>query len=47
MAYIWEAILIILAVVFPLSCVLIFLKELIHSLGDSSIITDIPEREGG
>ncbi|PHB17017.1 hypothetical protein COE80_27630 [Bacillus pseudomycoides] len=47
MDYIMEAILLILAVVLPLTCVLIFLKTLISNLGDSRIITKLPtERKG-
>ncbi|PEB54279.1 hypothetical protein CON65_22535 [Bacillus pseudomycoides] len=42
MNYIIEAILLILAVVLPLSCVLIFLKTLISNLGDSTLITKLP-----
>ncbi|SDY75053.1 hypothetical protein SAMN04488156_102199 [Bacillus sp. 166amftsu] len=37
-----EAILLILVVVLPLTCVLIFLKTLISNLGDSTIITKLP-----
>ncbi|PGZ93308.1 hypothetical protein COE51_23985 [Bacillus pseudomycoides] len=45
MEYGIEAILLILAVVFPLSCVLLFLKALIRNLGDTSTITEMPKRE--
>ncbi|MDM5154577.1 hypothetical protein QUF88_12240 [Bacillus sp. DX1.1] len=41
MDYLMEAILLLLAVVLPLTCVLIFLKTLIGNLGDSTIITKI------
>ncbi|MDM5188269.1 hypothetical protein QUF99_13355 [Bacillus sp. DX4.1] len=42
MDYLMEAILLVLAVVLPLTCVLIFLKTLIGNLGDSTIITKLP-----
>ncbi|PFA24502.1 hypothetical protein CN373_03335 [Bacillus cereus] len=42
MNYLIEAILVILAVVLPLTCVLIFLKTLISNLGDSKEITKLP-----
>ncbi|PEY34606.1 hypothetical protein CN354_16890 [Bacillus cereus] len=42
MDYVMEAILLILAVVLPLTCVLIFLKTLISNLGDATIITKPP-----
>lgn len=37
-----EAILLVLAIVLPLTCVLIFLKTLISNLGDSTMITKLP-----
>ncbi|ENQ3107500.1 hypothetical protein SAMN04488168_11265 [Bacillus sp. 491mf] len=45
MGYISEAVLLILAVIFPLSCVLFFLKGLIRNLGDPSKITEMPKEE--
>jgi hypothetical protein len=39
-----EAILLILAVVFPLALVLIFLRRLISNLGDATTITKLQER---
>ncbi|MGH0598089.1 hypothetical protein [Bacillus mycoides] len=40
-----EAILLILAVVLPLSFVLIFLRRLISNLGDATKITKLPMEE--
>ncbi|MEH7463898.1 hypothetical protein V7166_17960 [Bacillus thuringiensis] len=45
MGYVSEAVLLILAVIFPLSCVLCFLKALIQNLGDTSTITEVPKEE--
>ncbi|HDX9580382.1 hypothetical protein M3215_19810 [Bacillus cytotoxicus] len=45
MGYISEAILLIVAVIFPLSCVLFFLKGMIRNLGDPSTITEVPKEE--
>ncbi|MEM5658129.1 hypothetical protein AAHB50_16230 [Bacillus toyonensis] len=45
MGYLMEAILLILAVVLPLSFVLIFLRRLISNLGNASTITKLPEKE--
>ncbi|WP_181969204.1 hypothetical protein [Bacillus clarus] len=45
MGYIMEAVLLILAVVLPLSFVLIFLKRLISSLGDATTISELPSEE--
>ncbi|ENQ3079797.1 hypothetical protein [Bacillus multifaciens] len=45
MGYVSEAVLLILAVLFPLSCVLFFLKGLIRNLGDTSSITEVPKEE--
>lgn len=45
MGYISEAVFLILAVIFPLSCVLFFLKVLIRNLGDTSKITEMPKEE--
>ncbi|MDH4422248.1 MULTISPECIES: hypothetical protein [Bacillus] len=45
MGYITEAILLILAVVFPLALVLIFLRRLISNLGNASTITKLPEKD--
>ncbi|WP_422851238.1 hypothetical protein [Bacillus nitratireducens] len=45
MAYFMEAILLILAVVLPLSFVLIFLRRLISNLGDATTITKLPMEE--
>lgn len=45
MGYVSEAILLILAVIFPLSCVLFFLKGLIRNLGDTNSITEVPKEE--
>ncbi|HDR7554854.1 hypothetical protein AB1I92_06505 [Bacillus mobilis] len=40
-----EAILLILAVVFPLALVLIFLRRLIRNLGDASTVTKLREKD--
>lgn len=40
-----KAILFILAVVLPLMCVLLFLKALIGSLGNPTMITKLPEEK--
>ncbi|MEI4802203.1 hypothetical protein ACIGHG_09620 [Bacillus sp. NPDC077411] len=45
MEYVSEAVLLILAVIFPLSCVLFFLKALIRNLGDTSTVTEVPKEE--
>ncbi|MGE7884032.1 hypothetical protein [Bacillus sp. NPDC094077] len=45
MDYLMEAILLILAVVLPLSFVLIFLRRLISNLGDATTITKLPEKD--
>ena len=45
LGYLMEAILLILAVVLPLSFVLIFLRRLISNLGNASTITKLPEKE--
>ncbi|ETT77789.1 hypothetical protein C174_11372 [Bacillus mycoides FSL H7-687] len=45
MGYFMEAILLILAVVLPLSFVLIFLRRLISNLGDATTITKLPAEE--
>ncbi|WP_193658373.1 hypothetical protein [Bacillus cereus] len=45
MGYIMEAIFLILAVVLPLSFVLIFLRRLISNLGDATTITKLPAEE--
>ncbi|MFX3623546.1 MAG: hypothetical protein ACE3JP_05740 [Ectobacillus sp.] len=45
MEYLFEAIAILFAVLFPLGCVVWFLKELISHLGDPSVITPVPEEE--
>ncbi|SME33209.1 hypothetical protein [Bacillus cereus] len=45
MGYLMEAILLILAVVLPLSFVLIFLRRLISNLGDATTITKLQERD--
>ncbi|WP_439875849.1 hypothetical protein ACSLGG_10180 [Bacillus mycoides] len=42
LGYIMEAIFLILAVVLPLSFVLIFLRKLISNLGDATTITKLP-----
>ncbi|WP_169729571.1 hypothetical protein [Ectobacillus panaciterrae] len=43
MDYLFEAIMIICAVVFPLSFVIAFLRELIRNLGDASAVTPLEE----
>ncbi|MCU4935996.1 hypothetical protein OCB09_26450, partial [Bacillus cereus] len=45
LGYLMEAILLILAVVLPLSFVLIFLRRLISNLGDATTITKLQERD--
>ncbi|RAN80435.1 hypothetical protein [Bacillus sp. SRB_331] len=45
LGYFMEAILLILAVVLPLSFVLIFLRRLISNLGDAITITKLPAEE--
>ncbi|WP_176510605.1 hypothetical protein [Bacillus thuringiensis] len=45
MGYLMEAILLILAVVLPLSFVLIFLRRLISNLGEATTITKLQERD--
>lgn len=45
LGYFMEAILLILAVVLPLSFVLIFLRRLISNLGDATTITKLPAEE--
>ncbi|MGW5954196.1 hypothetical protein [Bacillus mycoides] len=45
LGYFMEAILLILAVVLPLSFVLIFLRRLISNLGDATTITKLPMEE--
>ncbi|HEK9100460.1 hypothetical protein H9I32_07730 [Bacillus sp. Xin] len=45
MDYLMEAILLVLAIVLPLTCVLIFLKTLIGNLGDSTNITKLPQEK--
>ncbi|MBO9128157.1 hypothetical protein [Bacillus sp. 165] len=46
MDYLFEAIGIILGVLFPLACVVWFLKELIKNLGDPHTVTPLPAGEG-
>jgi hypothetical protein len=43
MEYLFEAFAILFAVIFPLSFIVLFLRELIHNLGDSTIITPLEE----
>lgn len=45
LGYLMEAILLILAVVFPLALVLIFLRRLISNLGDASTVTKLREKD--
>lgn len=45
LGYLMEAILLILAVVLPLSFVLIFFRRLISNLGDATTITKLQERD--
>ncbi len=45
LGYLMESILLILAVVLPLSFVLIFLRRLISNLGDASTVTKLREKD--
>ncbi|MEM5602269.1 hypothetical protein AAHB61_20975 [Bacillus cereus] len=45
MGYLMESIFLILAVVLPLSFVLIFLRRLISNLGDASTVTKLREKD--
>ncbi len=45
MEYLFEAIGIILGVLFPLGCFVLFLRELIRNLGDPHTVTPVPSNE--
>ncbi|MFD3445881.1 hypothetical protein ACFDTO_14905 [Microbacteriaceae bacterium 4G12] len=43
MDYLLEAVVIIVALLFPLGCVILFLRGMIKSLGDPHTITPVPD----